>query len=386
MTEKFIQGVAPFFIGLELSNGTQVLENLRDNLNACGWIITDNISTNDYFLAQGKYDVYDEDNNYIQTDQCWVKFTDDTLGNIIVNGDYDGTNNYLSSNFLVPYSTTNSFRLFGGFNEQAGCFCIYNNFDSTPTIEGSHFGFLSDRAELLDNTSIYIGNLSVNSWIFVECALDFYSSLIKWKRISNDFFGANAWDTSSNSNYPVTVLDYLVSTKEDNRMTFVTNNRNAGYKNNNGRKNLVTNQPIPVPYSLCEGRGSTTNYPANETLENKSIGVDLPLRGFIQYVKSGCRKEITGRRIIDRKNEQLLISKEVGGLAMQCGRIKRIKAVLDTPIILKIGLSDILAVYDTTSNYVLNTDFTVDYPNNTITFLSSGNITIDSIIMVSYSL
>lgn len=385
MAEKFIQGIAPYFLGIELSTGTQVLENLRDNLSACGWTITDEIALNNYFLARGEYDVYDEDNNFIQTDNCWVKFTDNLSGNIIVNGDYDGTNNYLSSNFVVPYSQTNNFRLFGGFNGSAGGFIIYNNFDPTPTIEGCHFGFLGDRAGILDSTAIYIGNLSYNSWLNIQCALDFHSQLIKWKTISDDFRFANNWEGSSSSNYPFIILDYLVSIKEYNTLES-TISSNMGYSNQYGRKNAVTNQSIPVLYGMPEGRGSITNYGEKEIVEGKSLGWDLPLRGFVQFVRSGCRKDKTGVRIVDRKNEELLISKEIGGLALQCGRVKRIKALLDTPISLKVGLSDVFAVYNTVTNYILNTDYTVDYPNSTITFLSSGSITTDSIVYCSYAL
>lgn len=386
MTEKFVQGTAPFFLGVELSNGTQLLERLRDNLTACGWTITDNISTNDYFLAEGQYNVYDEDNNFIQTDSCWVKFTDDTIGNIIVNGDYDGTNSYLSSNFLVPYSTTNSFRLFSGLNGEAGSFSVYNHIDVIPTIAGCHFGFLGDRAALLDNSSIYIGNLTFDSWRFIQCALDFHSKLIKWKRIANDYSNNSVWDTSNNSNHPPLSLDYLLNPNilqgdiDNNTPT------NMGYFVNNGRKNGVTNKSVPIPYAILEGFGASNNYGKKEELEQQNVGHDLYLRGFVQYVRSGCRKELTGNRIIDRKNEELLISHKVGDVAMQCGRIKRIKAILDTPIFIKAGLTDVLAIYDTNNNYVLDTDYTVDYPNNTITFLSSGAITTDDIVYCSYAL
>lgn len=386
MTEKFIQGSAPFFIGLGLSSGTEILENLRNNLNDCGWTITDNISTNNYFLAQGQYDVYDEDNNFIQTDDCWVKFTDDTIGNIIVNGDYDGTNLYLSSDYLVPYSTTNDFRLFGGFNGQAGCFLIYNNLDPNPTIEGCHFGFLGDRAGLLDSTSIYVGNLSVDSWRFVQCALDFHSQLIKWKTIANDYHSTSAWTTSNNSTHPPLALDFLLNGNILTGDMDGASGNNMGYFAQNGRKNKVTGQSVPLLYGMLEGLGATNAYGKEGELEGKNVGHDLYLRGFVEYVRSGCRKELTGNRIIDRKNQELLICKEVGGLAMQCGRIKRIKAILDTPIPIKTGLTDVLALYNDNNNYVLNTDYTVDYPNNTITLLSSGNITVDSIVYCSYAL
>ena len=125
-----------------------------------------------------------------------------------------------------------------------------------------------------------------------------------------------------------------------------------GYKNQFGKKNAVTEQSVPIPYGIPEGLGSVNNHGEEQIIENQSVGKDVYLRGFIQFVRSGCRKETTGRRIIDRKNEELLISHKVGDLAMQIGRIKRINAVLDTPITIKAGLTDVLAVYNTTNNYL----------------------------------
>ena len=262
---------------------------------------------------------------------------------------------------------------------------VYNNQEITPAMEGNHFGFLQ-RAVLLDNNAIHIGNLSSNSWIDAECALDMHTSLINWKRISDDYRNPSDWDSNGTSQHPPLVGDYLTSAKPYSGDMDNTAVQNIGFANNNGKKNLSTGQSIPLPYAISEGRGSVNAYGSAGTLEGKSIGYDIHLRGFVQYVKSGCKKEELGERIVDRINEELLISKEVGGHALQIGRIKPVLAVLDTPIFVKPGLSDVISIYKDTTIYNEGSDYTVNLTNSTVTFLSTGNIITNNHIMINYAL
>lgn len=385
MAEQFIQGDAPYFLGLTLTSGNQVLTTLRDTLNNANWTITDNIATNNSFLAQGTYNVYDFFGQFLQTDSCWIKIRDDLAGNIIVNGDYAGNDSILSSDFLIPYSTTNSFRLFGCFNNGAGGFIIYNNQETTPQMEGCHLGFLQ-RAVLLDSDAIYIGNLSGDSWIDAECALDMHTNTINWKKMSDDYRNPANWTTSGSSQHPPLVEDYLTSAKPYSGDMDTTASLNVGYYNQHGKKNASTGQSIPVPYGISEGRGGNNTYGEAEILENKIIGQNIHLRGFVQYVRSGCRQELLGNRLIDRRNEELLLSKEVGGLALQIGRVKPVLAVLNTPIFVKSGLSQVISIYKETTIYIEGTDYTVNLTNSTVTFLSTGNIITNNIIMINYAL
>jgi hypothetical protein len=387
MPEVFLQGQPPYFFGTLCNDGEDVLNGLKDALQSAGWTITNN-SIPSFFVAKGEYDVYDEFGGFIRTDNCWVKLTNNSgTKNIILNGDFDGTNTFLSPNILLPYSATNDFYLFLGCDKSAASFSIFNANDVPSTWTGSHFGFLTKRAANSDLYAISCGLLTNSGWLETYLARDFHTQSVKWHAVKDTYSSAVNWLTSGTANRPWGMLDYVTNgvyaLSGDNDVTTSTN---MAYYQSNGFFNGVNNKPVPCPYYLVSGRGAVNVYGSTGSglKANKIIGVPLYTRGIVKYAKSGIRNAEIGQRILSY--EELILSGDVGDMGHVIGRIKRTYAVLNQAIAIDNNLSAVYYVYNANTTFVLNTDFTVNLTEGTVTPLSSGSIPNNSIIAISYAL
>ena len=266
--------------GVLVTSGTAILNTIAQTLDDANWIITDNISSNHSFLAQGT-----TINGGYPT---WVKFVDNQAGTINIYGDATGGNTSLSPAYAVTYPSNGiEARLYVGSREDAGAFSIYRlNNSPNPTMDGAFFGFL-ERELPTDNTAAFVGNATPEAPYKCHAMKHFVTQQV-WRSPASDFSSADMYSSISNNTFPVSGMDLLMGGRPSGNYSN-SSATNPWYNFFNGMPNGLTNKYDIAPLLFFEGTGSTIAFGVGGSYLKENLACPKPLyrRGYHPIIFSG---------------------------------------------------------------------------------------------------
>ena len=290
-----------YLSGISIPTASALLSNIRDVLVNAGQ------NVNDTDIAAGKIVSEGDDNG----DKCIFRWEIETVSanqkNLIVRGDYDGTETSLSPALEMPYWEGDQSRLYLSVDQAGGCIFPLNGSNLSRSV---HFGF---PERLTDDKDMWmLGYL--DQWLTnVYIAEDIYD--VRWREMKTYFYSGTEdkiskpvggyqllWDSLTQAFMPITNFNTYSS----------GNKNNPAYKPWLGAVDPITGLPILSHYGYLIGKNGYNQYEVlnNDTTEETAIALHFP--GQIRFARTGLASTDTGNQYFSAQENVQVIS---GGAA-----------------------------------------------------------------------